>query len=170
MTPGEPEMTDQRTEAIRNLLAARVRDEPEIRRHKIRRRLLLWGGAGILGVAALTTGSALLFNAAPVTDISIVHCLSSIVPAADGTYPGSSATIADGTGPGRVDDALDLCRQMWQQGILSGPVDPIAPTHSPTNVEVPSLQVCVMRDGTAAVVPSDNSATCQSLGMAPLKQ
>ncbi len=111
-----------------------------------------------------------MFHAAPITDVSIVHCLSSIVPSADGTYPGSSATIADGAGPGRVDDALALCRQMWQQGILRGPVDPVAPTHSPGNVEVPNLQVCVMRDGTAAVVPSDNSAVCHSIGMAPLER
>lgn len=170
MIPSKPMMTDTRTEAIRALLAARVRYEPEIRRYRMRRRIFVWGGIGVLGTAALTTGAALLFQAAPVTDMTIVHCLSSMVPSADGTYPGSSATIAADTGPGHVDDALALCGQMWQQGILGNSVDPVAPTQGPEVIKIPPLQVCVMRDGTAAVVPSDVSAVCQSLGMSSLKR
>ncbi len=104
------------------------------------------------------------------TDKTIVHCLSSAIRGPNGTYPGSSATIADGAGPGRVDDAIALCSQMWQQGVLSGTVDPTAPTQTPGNITVPPLQVCVMRDGTAAVVPSENPSVCQSLGLAPLER
>lgn len=168
MTPEEPEMSETRTQAIRELLAGRIRDEPVIRRKRLRRRIALWGSAGIVGAVALTTGAAILFGSAPVTDKTIVHCLSSTTRSADGTYPGSSATIADGNGPGRVNDALALCSQMWKQGALSPTVDPTAPTHSPGTV--PPLQVCVMRDGTAAVVPSDNASVCQSLGMASIEE
>ena len=166
MTRNEPEMSEPRTQAIRELLAARIRDEPAIRRRRLRRRIALWCSAGLVGGAALTTGAAILFGSAPVTDKTIVHCLSDTTRGADGTYPGSSATIADGNGPGRVDDALALCAQMWEQGVLSPTIDPTAPTHSPGTV--PPLQVCVMRDGTAAVVPSSNDSVCQSLGMASL--
>jgi hypothetical protein len=168
MKPDEPEMTDARTEAIRKILAERVRSEPRVQRHR-RRRVAIWSGAGLATVAALTTGAAIILGEAPVTDKTIVHCLSSTTVGADGSYPGSSATIANGDGPGRVEDALDLCTQMWEQGVLSASVDPTAPTQDPGDVTVPALQVCVMRDGTAAVVPSDKPSVCQSLIMAPLE-
>jgi hypothetical protein len=160
-------MSEKRTQAMREILAQRIRDEPAARRTRLRRRLALWGGAGLIGTAVLSTGAAFLFGSAPVTDTTIVHCLSSTTRTADGTYPGSAATIADGNGPGRVDDALALCAQMWQQGALSPNADPTAPTRSPG--QVPPLQVCVMRDGTAAVVPSSTATVCQSLGMASLQ-
>ncbi|MEV7694010.1 hypothetical protein AB0N73_11855 [Microbacterium sp. NPDC089189] len=161
-------MSETRTRAIRELLAQRIRDDPAIRRKRLRRRIAVWGSAGLVGAVALTTGAAILFGATPVTDKTIVHCLSSTIRDADGTYPGSSATIADGNGPGRVDDALALCAQMWKQGALNPSVDPTAPTQSPGMV--PPLQVCVMRDGTAAVVPSSSASVCQSLGMASLEE
>jgi hypothetical protein len=161
-------MSESRTQAIRELLAQRIRDEPAIRRKRARRRVAVWGSVGVVGAVALTTGAAVLLGSAPVTNDTIVHCLSSTTRDADGVYPGSSATIADGSGPGRVDDALSLCSQMWEQGVLSPTVDPIAPTHAPGLV--PPLQVCVMRDGSAAVVPSSSDTVCQSLGMATLKK
>ena len=167
MTPNEPEMSVERTQAIRELLAQRIRDEPAVRRTRRRRRIVLWSSVGLVGAATLTTAAAIVFGSAPVTDTTIVHCLSSTTRGADGSYPGSSATIADRDGPGRVDDARALCAQMWEQGVLSPTVEPTAPTQSPGTV--PPLQVCVMRDGTAAVVPSNNASVCQSLGMASLE-
>lgn len=170
MTPDEPEMSEARTEAMRKILAERIRNEPAFRRRRIRKQIAIWSGAGLITAAVLTTGAAILFGSVPVTDKTIVHCLSSTTPNPDGSYPGSSATIATSNGPGRVDDALNLCEQMWEQGVLSPAVDPTAPTQSPGPVTVPALQVCVMRDGTAAVVPSENSSVCQSLGMASLER
>ncbi len=168
MTPDEPEMSETRTRAIRELLAQRIRDEPAIRRTRVRRRLAVWSGAGLVGAVALTTGAAILLGSAPVTDKTLVHCLSSTTRGANGAYSGSSATIADGDGPGRVEDARALCAQMWEQGVLSPTVDPTAPTQSPG--VAPPLQVCVMRDGSAAVVPGSNASVCQSLGMASLEE
>ncbi|PVW02947.1 hypothetical protein DEA06_14315 [Microbacterium sp. Gd 4-13] len=167
MTPDEPEMSVARTAAMRKILADRVRDEPVFRRRRVRHRIIAWGSVGVITIGALTTGAAILLGSAPVTDKTIVHCLSSTTANPDGTYPGSSATIADGDGPGRVDDARNLCIQMWEQGVLSPSVDPTAPTQSPGTA--PPLQVCVMRDGTAAVVPSENESVCQSLRMASLE-
>lgn len=170
MTPVEPEMSEARTQAMRELLSERIRSEPAIKRRRFRQRIAVWGSVGLFTVGVASTGAAILFGVTPVTDKTIVHCLSSTTRGPNGTYPGSSATIADGVGSGRVDDALALCGQMWKQGVLSSTVDPTAPTQSPGDVIVPPLQVCVMRDGTAAVVPSENPSVCQSLGMAPLEE
>ena len=167
MRPDEPEMSEPRAQAIREILAQRIRDEPSIRRRRIRRPIAIWGVVGLVTAGALTTGAAILFGSTPVTDRTIVHCLSSTTRSPDGSYPGSSATIAEDNGPGRVDDALALCTQMREQGVLSATVDPTAPTHSPGTA--PTLQVCVMRDGTAAVVPSEVAAVCQSLGMSSIE-
>ncbi|MBO0982689.1 hypothetical protein [Rathayibacter sp. SD072] len=168
MTPEEPMMSEPRVEAMRRILAQQVRDEPELRRKRRRQKFVLWGGVGALTVGLATTGATMLLNEAEVTDRSIVHCLSSTTPNLDGSYPGSAATIAESEGPGRVDDALALCTQMWQQGVLSTDVDPTAPTQEGEDAAVPALQVCVMRDGTAAVVPGESDSTCQMVGMAPL--
>lgn len=168
MRSQEPEMSEPRTRAIRELLAQRIREEPAIRRRRMRRRVTVWGSVGVVGAVALTTGAAVLLGSAPVTDNTIVHCLSSTTRDADGNYPGSSATIASGNGPGRVDDAVSLCSQMWERGVLGPSIDPTAPTHAPG--QVPPLQVCVMRDGSAAVVPSVTGTVCQSLGMATLEK
>ena len=165
MTSHPPEMTGTRTDAIRQLLAERVRDEPEFRRRRTRRRILTWGGIGLVTIGGLSTAGSILFGQAPITDHAIVHCLSSTVPQANGEFPGSAATVAHLGGPGRVDDALELCTEMWRQGVLSGPVDPLRSTYTP-QAFIPEMQVCVMRDGTAAVAPSDDPAICQSLGMA----
>jgi len=166
MTPEEPQMTPARTDAIRDLLAERVRDEPELRRRRLRRRLLVWGGVGVFAIGGLSTAGSILFGSAPVTDKALVYCLSSVEPQADGSYLSSAATMADPDGPGRVDDALELCGEMWRHGLLDGSTDPTAATYSPDEFEVPELQVCVRRDGAAAVVPSDDDAICQTLGMA----
>lgn len=168
MTPAEPEMSSERTQAMRELLSARIQNEPAIRRRRLRRRFAIWGSVGLLTVGVAATGAAVLLGSGPVTDKTIVHCLSSTTRGANGAYPGSSATIADGGGAGRVHDAIALCAEMWEQGVLSSTVDPTAPTQRPGSV--PPLQVCVMRDGTAAVVPSEKPTACQSLGMASLEE
>lgn len=168
MTSQEPRMTEARTDAIRDLLAENIRDEPEFRRRRTRRRLLVWGGIGLVTIGGLSTAGSVLLRDAPVTDQSIVQCFSSTVANADGTFPGSGATVATKDGPGRVDDALALCTEMWRHGVLSGNFDPTAATYAPEETEVPALQVCVMRDGTAAVVPSEEAGICQALGMSAL--
>lgn len=165
MQSDEPRMTEERTEAIRQLLAQHIREEPELRRRRLRRRALVWGGVGLVLAGGLTTGAAVLFGSSPVTNTTIVHCLSSPTRNADGSLPGSSASISDGAGPGAVRDALALCTEMWRQGVLSDGVNPTSPTQHP-GVVPPVLQVCVLKDGSAAVVPSESGTVCQSLGLA----
>lgn len=131
MSGNQPEMSDARTEAIRRLLADRVRSEPALRRRTLKVRVLVWGGIGLLAAGATATGASVLLDAARVNDKTIVHCLSSTTRGANGEYDGSSATIAEEFGPGRVDDAIALCTQMWEQGVLGSNVDPTAPARDP---------------------------------------
>ncbi len=170
MSENLPEMSEARTQAIRDQLADCIRNEPSLRQKRIKRRVMLWGSIGLLAAGATATGASVLLDAANVSDKSIVHCLSSASRGANGEYPGSSATIAEDFGPGYVEDAIALCEQMWEQGVLDPNVNPTAPVQDGINGIAPLLQVCVMRDGTAAVVPSDTPAVCQTIGLAPVEQ
>ena len=169
MTQHEPEMTPERTDAIRGLLADTIRDEPEVRRRRTRRRWLVWGGVGVFAFGALGTAGSILVNTVPVTDKSLVYCLSSTVPGPDGEYMSSAATIANPDGPARVDDAVALCSDMWRHGVFSDDYDPTIPTYGPTEYDVPELQVCVRPDGAAAVVPSDSPEICQAIGLSKIE-
>lgn len=162
----EPKMTPERADAIRELLMKRLRDEPHERADRRRRRIVVGSLAGMLLVGGVATGATLVLNASQVSNMTLVQCLSSTDAKSDGTYPGSSATVENRGGPGRVTDALALCTQMWEEGALNDDSDPTAPTHAPA--VAPPLQVCVLRDGSAAVVPSTSESICLSLGMAPL--
>ena len=55
---------------------------------------------------------------------------------------------------------------MWEQGVLADGFEPTTPANEPG--VVPELQVCVMRDGSAAVVPGESANVCQIVGLAPL--
>ena len=56
---------------------------------------------------------------------------------------------------------------MWEQGVLNDGYDPLKPTNPPGTVPA-GLQVCVMKDGSAAVVPGTSKNLCQAIGLAPL--
>jgi len=74
--------------------------------------------------------------------------------------------IASTSGEQRIDNAIALCRQMWEQGVLNAKHDALSTgTTSPVP---PVLSVCVMSDGSAAVIPAPETA-CMQMGLAPLK-
>jgi len=167
----EPEMTPERTDAIRGLLLNTLRNEPARRVQRQRQRVLIWVSAFVVVTGVATTGATVLLQERSVDNTAIVHCYSSTSQNADGTYPGSSATIADGNGRGQARDALALCTAMWEQGVFETgfdptTFDPTAPTSEPG--AVPELQVCVLADGSAAVVPGKSASVCQTVGLAPL--
>jgi len=167
MSPVEPEMTPERTDAIRGLLMRTLRNEPARRIQLRRRRIAVWAGSVFLVAGVATTGAAVLLQGQHVENTAIVQCYSSQTPNAAGAYPGSSATIADGNGRGQAREALELCGAMWEQGVFATSFDPTVPNNEPG--AVPDLQVCVMGDGSAAVVPGDSNV-CQAVGLAPLKE
>lgn len=163
----EPEMRPERDAAIRAMLVEHVRADPAVRAKRRRRRLLGWSGVGVLALGAAATAGAVLLNPSEVSTNEFVFCLSAAERNADGSYPGSAATVSAPGGEGRVADAMELCTLMWEQGVLADTFDPTAATNPPGRVP-DELQACVMPDGSAAIVPSPNESVCQAIGLAPL--
>ena len=163
-----PSMRPERDAAIRAMLVEHVRDAPEAKAARRRRNWMLWSGAGVLAIGIGATAGTVVLQATQVSNTQIVHCLSSDQRAADGSYPGSQASLASIDEQGRVDDAIELCTSMWQQGVFEDGFDATSMSNPPGAVP-PAFQLCVMPDGSAAVVPSDEPAICSRLGLAPLE-
>jgi hypothetical protein len=134
-----------------------------------RLRLPVAVGVGAAVTLAGGTAAAYVITQRPVTEQGMVHCLARAELAASGTYPGSAVMVSAPDGDEvAVDDALGACEQLWRDGVL----DPDAATGTPAagprpgrNAGVPSqLSVCVMPDGTAAVLPGPATA-CPELGL-----
>lgn len=161
-------MAPHRIDQIRKLVAENIRAEHS-RKQRRRKRLAVIGTVGgTILFAGIATGAALIIEAQSISNRTIVHCLSSASRNFDGSYPGSSATIEHDSGQGRVEDAVELCSEMWKQGAMSDSADPLDASPSP-GVVPRSFTVCVMRDGSAAVVPTESENVCDTLGLAPLK-
>ncbi|MFB9308793.1 hypothetical protein BJY17_001741 [Agromyces hippuratus] len=165
MTP--PEMRPDRAAAIRAMLIDHVRTEPVAQAKRRRRRVLGWSGVGVLAIGVAATAGAVLLQPTAVSNTEVVLCMTEAERGADGSYPGSAATIASPSGAGRVADAVGICTLMWQQGVLDEAFDPTAASNPPGRAP-DELRGCVMADGSAAVVPSSNASICAALGLAPL--
>ncbi|MFC4244524.1 hypothetical protein ACFOYW_14195 [Gryllotalpicola reticulitermitis] len=168
MSQDDELVSPPRDEAIRTMLMDTVDADPTVRRQRKRRRTLVFGSIGVLVAASVGIGAGLVVHAQGVTNTSVVHCLSSAHRGLGGKYPDASASLASTSGVSRADDAIGLCQDMWRQGVFE-------PGYNPTSSNnrfgtVPSqLTVCVMKDGSAAVVPGDERDICQGIGLAPLK-
>ena len=163
-----PDMTQRRTEAIRDVLMTQLRTDAAQRRQRLRRRFAIWGGIGILAIGGVATAATAIVSAQHVTNRDGVYCFASADRGANGQYDMSGATMYDpDSGGGRVENALEMCRTMWRQGVFDKDHDPLAATGKPGKVP-DQLQVCVMADGTAAVVPG-RPGVCQAVGLAPEK-
>ena len=129
----------------------------------------------IVLVGAVVTGALALLL--PVTNKNVVHCFARAEVSDDGTYPGSGVIFGN---PGSdaivpIEDAIAACTLAWRDGSLDaseedgtpgGNGTPPPPPNPDRNSPVPpDLTVCVMRDGTAAVIPGDKEV-CTRLGLA----
>jgi hypothetical protein len=128
--------------------------------------------AGLSAAVALAGGTAVavVMTQQPVTDSSLVHCLSRAELDARGNYPGTAVAVAAANSRQvPVDDARAACREAWRHGIVDPAADIGAPLPEPDparRAAVPAeLSVCVMPDGSAAVVPG-SPAACGELGLA----
>lgn len=158
-----PEMRPERADAIRAMLLEHVRTEPVVRARTRRNRIIGWGGLGVLAVGAVATAGSMFLAPQPVTETRMVHCLSAAERNPDGSYPGSAAAMAGGDE--LPTDPVELCTLMWEQGLFEPSYDPAAASNPPGRVPA-ALQLCVLDDGAAAVVPSANESICAALGMA----
>lgn len=159
----EPEMRPERAEAIRSMLVDHARTEPAVRARRRRNRAIGWGGLGVLAVGVAATAGTMLAAPGPVTQSDYVQCLSEPTRNSDGSYPGSGATAAEGSD--LPSDPIELCTIMWEQGLFEPGYDSLADDNPPGRVP-DELQLCVMENGIAAVVPSPNESICAALGMA----
>ncbi|MFC0678301.1 hypothetical protein ACFFGH_10660 [Lysobacter korlensis] len=126
-------------------------------------------------VGAVVTGALALLL--PVTNQNVVHCFARAEIRDDGSYPGGGVAFGNAGSDVivAIEDAIAACTLLWQDGMLD-PADedgatggngtPPPPPNPDRNSPVPpELTVCVMRDGTAAVVPGDEEV-CTRLGLA----
>lgn len=154
-----------RTDQIRQILVETVENEPMARRRR-RWKAVRWISPFALVAIGVTTvaGASLLGSGGD--EYSIIHCLESVARGPDGKYADAQAMLDEQRmGSPTVDDALDVCREMWTQGALPFGGDPLDPT--PEYHEPPAeLTACVLADGDIAVVPGAPEA-CRVLGPAP---
>ncbi|MGO4535973.1 hypothetical protein [Leifsonia sp. 2MCAF36] len=161
-----PDMTAVRTDAIRDTLLDQVRTETARRHRTLRRRFAVWGGIGVLVIGGVATAATAIVQAQRVTNSDIVYCFASSQRGSDGQFTYAAATLHDAAiNAGAVSDPVSVCRDMWRRGALDKGTDQLSA--SPAPHAVPSqLQVCVMDDGSPAVVPGRPSI-CQAIGLAP---
>lgn len=164
-----PPMSPIREAAIRRLVVGHAVAAVEAKVRFRHRRWMIWTGAGLLAAGLGATAGSIVLQARSVSNDHIVHCLTSDRRSPDGSYPGPMASVATENERGRVDDALQVCKMMWEQGAMAPGFDPTSTTNKPGLVP-PALIVCVLPDGSAAVVPSSDPAVCRELGLAPSKQ
>ena len=127
----------------------------------------LWGrisiAAGTVTLASTSLAAVILLEPRPVTETGVVHCLEANSRDADGSLSGAAVSIATPNGVIPLDDAIAVCRQMWESGRFNS-LDPRDP--SPTPASVPEqFTVCVTPDGAAAVAPG--RAECSALKLNP---
>ncbi|WP_022889060.1 hypothetical protein [Agromyces italicus] len=164
---GYPEMRPGREAAIRSLVLDQLGESREQKARCRRRRWFVWGGVGLLTVGIGATAAGIVLQSQTVSNDELVRCLISDERAGDGSYPGAMASVALDSDAERALSAIEICTMMWEQGALEPGFDPTSLKNAPG--EVPeAFVVCVMPDGTAAVVPSSQPAICSRLGLAPL--
>lgn len=149
-------------EATRETLLASVRAESTRRRALLRRRVAIWGGIGLLVVGAGATAAAVIVESRPVTASDLVYCLASPDRGADGQFRLAAASLESSLPDSG--DPIATCRRMWQDGALDPGTDQLAATPAPHPVPA-DLQLCVMDDGSPAVVPG-RPGVCQAAGLA----
>lgn len=166
--PWEVERLDPDRKAVMQaMLEQAVADERP--RRSIIRRPAVAVGLGAAVVLGGGTATAYVLVQRPVTDTSSVHCLARAEMDERGSYPGSSVAVAEPNGEQvSIDDALGMCSQVWRDGLLDPSLGSgnAARPNPERNSAVPNdLTVCVMPDGSAAVVPGPPAA-CGSVGLA----
>ncbi len=156
------ELSPARDAALRHALVEHVAAGTGVKTRRRWRPVLFIAIPSIIVAGGLTAGAFALLR--PVSDQNSVHCFSRAEVDIFGRYPGASVALAapNGGGPVSIEDAIEMCSQVWRDGLLS-PTDPIV--RPPGNGTKPyynenhdspvpdPLTVCVMGDGTAAVVP-----------------
>jgi hypothetical protein len=125
-----------------------------------RRRAVVFS-FGLAAAVATAGGTATYVAFREPTDRSVVTCYAEASTAADTRSIDAALAEANGDGPAEVENALQLCGQVWRDGLLAGdPGDP--PVFGST--QAPDLVACTLPDGSLGVFPG-GAATCPRLGL-----
>jgi hypothetical protein len=141
-----------------------VRTEPARRRRTLLRRVAVGGALAVIAIGGAVAASIVVMQSQRIADPDIAYCLASPHRDADGRFAYAAVSLHESSGGGTTTvDPIAACEDMWRRGALDEAADQLAPTPAPHAVPA-SLQLCVMDDGSPAVVPGDRSA-CQAAGL-----
>lgn len=124
-------------------------------------RIAVAGGC----VALVSAGVSAVVLLAPraVDETTAVHCMSDARRNLDGSLPGTMVSIATGNGVVPIEDAIEVCSQVWESGAMNA-ADPLDPTPAPGTVP-DSFTECIAPEGYAVVVPG--RIECSALRLHP---
>jgi hypothetical protein len=168
---------EERRAAIRDILVDVAQKGTRENKH-LRNVKRAWVALPVaVATLALTAGGFAVAQFAHVTDKNSVSCFARAELNWLGEFPGTHAASAgDGSsdGPVSIEDAKALCGDLWKQNVLdattpSGTTGPGAYDRTFSHPVPSPLTVCVMGDGTAAVVPGDEHV-CAKLGLSARSQ
>lgn len=165
-------MAPHRREARGGHLMTVVAEQSTSRRRRIR-----WAVPGAVAALMLTGGVAVAAYVVsqPATVREQVHCYTEAD--VNGYRSDGAGATAEGKPADVADEAVALCRQLWEFGVLTeGPAAAQAPppeqdpkAGQPAIKRVaPPLVACVVSDGVAGVFPGD-AATCARLNLPELR-
>jgi hypothetical protein len=177
--PTGPRLRPARADADKAELAHVVREASEAVPHLVRRLRIgpLSARATIAGVVvagALAGGgaaAAVLLSPQRPTVFDEARCYSEASTDFSASFPGTSVAVASAVGSQSgvdvPDQALEACGAVWRQGLLVTGSSGVVQGSGIPDHQVPSLAVCVLPSGEAAVFPG-GTGTCGGLGLPPM--
>lgn len=160
-----------RAEAEKQLLrelTASIASQPV--RH--RRRVFVVGAFAAVGLAGASAAAAYTVLAPErATQRDSARCYTEVSSDTGDGFPGTTIAIAqsvEGPPPDVPPKALQVCADLWRQGLLTNA--PFPPDgQPPADRPVPELVACVLPSGQTAVFPGD-AQTCSNLGFPLLSE
>ncbi len=164
-----PQMDPARVAEIDGMLRTVVRRESDPRTRS-KRKMLAWLALPVVAVSAVVTAAVVAPETAPITNTSEVACFARAeFNGTDDTFPGTYQSVmgdpnvrdADGyTSTWDMTDpanAMTACTALWEDGSLKAdaPSGFLRGTPSGAGVAPSELTLCVLPNGSGAVIPGD---------------
>lgn len=166
--PPPRQFPENRRADTRALLEAAAGQSLRPRRHRWLTRTSVIALAGALFASGGVATAYVAFRPAEHTDT--VRCYTKVVDDQGDDFPGTTVSTEGMGSRGRTVDAnpVKACADLWRQGVLRRDAETAAGPDGKRH-GAPTLQACVLDDGTAAVYPTRDQDACQRLGFPRLK-
>jgi hypothetical protein len=173
-----PQMDPARVAEIDGMLRTVVRRE-SAHRTRSKRKMLAWLALPVVAVSAVVTAAVVAPKTAPITNTAEVACFARAeFKGTSDTFPGTYQSVLEDTDVRDVDgytpswdmtdpaNAMAACRALWEDGSLKidAPSGFLRGTPSGTGVVPSELTLCVLPNGSGAVIPGDGWV-CERLGL-----